>query len=171
MTKLIYSSKWDPIWGEELEVASRLMLQSSEFYRKQVLMKFILKHELLTLGLWLQFEQQLDGENEKRMWLSYDSWCLLNVIFSWNKPDIFKYRACAPCFEKSEWYIWRRKLKMKHNVESTFKSLFLNHLLTLFQDWWGLMNVFHVTFPFSYVKIKVFHVNHNFNMSKQSNVT
>lgn len=54
MTKLIYSSKWDPIWGKvliELEVASWLMLQSSVFYRKQILMTFIPKHELLTLGL------------------------------------------------------------------------------------------------------------------------
>lgn len=61
MTRLIYSSKWDPIWGEVLirGRAGWLSVQWSSSFT--VVNRFLCNsswHELFTLRLWLQLEHQ-----------------------------------------------------------------------------------------------------------------
>ena len=70
-------------------------------------------------------------------------WQLTGVY--WNKLDIFKYRACAACVEKSEWYMFESETQCGKHLQVPFPKSFT-------PTFPGLS---HVTLTFSYVKAKL----------------
>lgn len=153
MTKLIYSSKWDPIWGEvliELEVASCLMLQSSGFSRKQVWW-----HSSRNINYWLWVS---DCRLNISMYWAAEWWKWKgDVVVQWQLTGVYWMSFSHEislislniehALKSQSDTCGDTSLKVKHNVESTFKSLFLNRLFALFQDWSGLMcSMWHLPF-------------------------